>query len=506
MSQRVTIFVNDTPLEVDATKQLIEVLLENGISVPHFCYHEALGVAGNCRMCMVEIEGQKRPQIACDTPIKEGMRVSTQSDNIMQVKRSILELELINHPVDCPICDQAGECSLQDYYMEVGLYDSRIDMSKKIHQHKHVDLGSNVMLDQERCVLCARCTRFTSDVTDTHDLVIANRGNHACVTTFEGMPLEAKGYAMNVVDLCPVGALTSKDFRFQQRVWFLKSDASICHGCATGCNITIDHNAPKYEDDKIYRFRPRKNLQVNGHFICDTGRLSYHQLNENRLFQARINNEEFNIKELSKHIEAICKKDKPLIVASASLSLEVLMGLKLYAQAIDAELFVSKQEGIDQSFKDDMLKSSDRTANRASVKLLGINQLQEQLKDALLTAKLVLNFDSQAFFDYPVYEGQTVLHFSPFNHPNLENMIPLPAFSEQQGLIINHMGQLQCFNSTISHPVRVPHALEYLHTLHREIPETITEMRVRLRQEIPELSEIDLLDLPDTGIRLEMLE
>ena len=243
MSQ-IDIVIDNMTFKAEKGSLLIDLLIKHDLKVPYFCYHEALGADGNCRMCMVEIEGQKRPQIACDTLVKEEMVVRTKGENIESVRQNILELELINHPVDCPVCDQAGECKLQDFYMDYGLYSSHIDQADKVHHRKHVDLGSNVMLDQERCVLCARCTRFTSDITKTNELGIIGRGDHARVSTMPGKKLD-NPYAMNVVDLCPVGALTSKDFRFKQRVWFLTSTPSVCHGCAKGCNIFIDHNRAK---------------------------------------------------------------------------------------------------------------------------------------------------------------------------------------------------------------------------------------------------------------------
>ncbi|MGB9802155.1 MAG: 2Fe-2S iron-sulfur cluster-binding protein, partial [Arcobacter sp.] len=245
MSEMVKLIINDQEMEAEQGSLLIDKLLDEDIHIPHFCYHKALGKDGNCRMCMVEIAGQKRPQIACDTPVKEGMVVSTTSDNIMAVRRDILELELINHPIDCPTCDQAGECKLQDFYMESGFYESRINVEEKNNARKREDLGSNVMLDQERCVLCTRCVRFCSDITGTNELGVINRADHSVIGTFPGRPL-SNPYAMNVVDLCPVGALTSKDFRFKQRVWFMETFNAICNGCSKGCNIFVDHRKEKY--------------------------------------------------------------------------------------------------------------------------------------------------------------------------------------------------------------------------------------------------------------------
>jgi len=271
MSKLVNIKIDDKEYKALENTLLIDKLLEEKINIQHFCYHPSLGTDGNCRMCMVEISGQKRPQISCDTLIKENMVVYTKGDNIDAVQRDILELQLVNHPLDCPTCDQAGECKLQDFYMDSGFYVNRVSVPKN-NALKKVDLGANVMLDQERCVLCTRCVRFTKDYTKTGELGVVSRSDHSVIDTFPGLKLH-NPYAMNVVDLCPVGALTSQDFRFKQRSWFLESFHAICNGCSKGCNIQVDHRKEKYKDDTIYRFRPLENKQVNGYLICDKRRL-----------------------------------------------------------------------------------------------------------------------------------------------------------------------------------------------------------------------------------------
>jgi NADH-quinone oxidoreductase subunit G len=500
MNHDTTIVVNGKKLHVDGSKMLIEVLHANDVTVPHFCYHEALGVDGNCRMCMVDIKGQKRPQIACNTPIKEGMEVSTTSDMIMGVKKDILELELINHPVDCPICDQAGECSLQEYYMDVGLHESRVDVAHKTKKQKHVDLGANVMLDQERCVLCARCTRFTANVTKTHDLVIANRGNHACVTSFSDTPLEAKGYAMNVVDLCPVGALTSKDFRFQQRVWFLKNDESICHGCSTGCNIFVDHNAPKYEDDKVYRFRPRKSEAVNGHFMCDEGRLSYKKLNEDRFFHTDIGNHSSLTK-----IKTLIENHKGSICAmvGASLSLEELTAIKLFSKTFDIKLYASEVSTMDETFKDDMLKSNDRSANRNALKLMHFNQ-DKPSSEVIEKQRLILNFSNFDFFDEEDTQTQTWIHFTSHKLTSNSICFPIPSFHEIAGSVINKNFHLQRFSSTIKHPLKTLSLQESLAILSGNSKLTDRDYLWQyLRDNHKAFSTIHYENIPSTGIIIE---
>ena len=453
----ITITVNDETIAASENELLIKVLNRSGIDISYFCYHEALGADGNCRMCMVEIEGQKRPQIACDTFVKEGMTVRTKGEKIDRVRRNILELELINHPVDCPICDQAGECKLQDFYLDYGLYDSHIAMTDKVHHRKHIDLGSNVMLDQERCVLCARCTRFTSDITQTHELGIIGRGDHARVSTMPGYKLD-NPYAMNVVDLCPVGALTSKDFRFAQRVWFLKSTPSVCHGCAAGCNIFIDHNKEKYKDDRIYRFRPRKNLEVNGHFICDTGRLSYKELEENRQLQALHDD---HIVDFSEALHAFQKllEMKPntiVILADANLYTEELEAITVLADKLNATIVCPMQSYNDASFGDEWLKSSQRAANAKAVEKLGIKSEMPQAID------LLINFNQPEFITSSTKKS---ISFQTHNHFQADLILPLAVFSESAGTLINEKGVLQQCEKGIYRNDPIPSVLEWIDRL-----------------------------------------
>jgi NADH-quinone oxidoreductase subunit G len=217
---------------------------------------------------MVEIEGNPRLQIACNTVITEGMKINNTSEKVKEAVRWSLDFHLINHPLDCPICDQAGECGLQDQYMEFGKYDPEM-AEKKVKKHKVVDLGPTVVLDSERCILCSRCVRFTDEVSKSFELGIFNRGDRSEIGTHAGKPLKNK-YSYNTVDICPVGALTSKDFRFRQRVWFLKDQPTVCNGCSTGCNIKVYFNK-----EGFYRIRPRFNEEVNGHWMCDEGRDIY---------------------------------------------------------------------------------------------------------------------------------------------------------------------------------------------------------------------------------------
>ncbi len=444
MSEMVNITVNGIQMQACKGSLLIDKLLDENIHIPHFCYHQALGKDGNCRMCMVEIEGQKRPQIACDTPIKDGMMVRTKGENIEKVRKDILELELINHPIDCPTCDQAGECKLQDYYMESGFYESRINLESKNHARKRVDLGANVMLDQERCVLCTRCVRFCSTITKTNELGVISRADHSVIGTFPGRPL-SNPYAMNVIDICPVGALTNKDFRFKQRVWFLETFDAICNGCAKGCNIFVDHRKEKYKDDQIFRFRPRVNKSINGWFICDEGRLSYTNESNNRFETPLIDKNETDIKtSIANVFKELTTNKNILFVLSANLSYEEMLNVKNLALKLNADISGYSPNTIDESFEDDYLRKKDKTANRASFKELVIDETKEYFENKLNLSSLIIIVENNYFENnLKLLENKKVI--SLFSHDCMsiaysKIAIPVASFYEKSGTYINYDG------------------------------------------------------------------
>ncbi len=254
--------INGKEVEAPDGSSIIEAFYYNKIDIAHYCWHPGLSVAGACRLCVVEVEGAPKLQIACNTPLKEGMVISNQTQQVKDAVKWGLDFHLINHPLDCPICDQAGECELQEQYMKFGQYDSKMN-EFKVKKKKVIDLGERIVLDTERCILCSQCVRFTDEITKTHEFRIFNRGDYSEIGTFENKPLTENHYSMNVVDLCPVGALTSKDFRFKQRVWFLKDRPSICSGCSTGCNTKVFFN-----NKGTFRIQPRFNKEINLIFAC----------------------------------------------------------------------------------------------------------------------------------------------------------------------------------------------------------------------------------------------
>jgi len=260
------ITIDGKQFEVDPKSTVIEAARNNGIHIPHFCWHSKLSVSGNCRMCLVEIEKIPKLAIACATQVAEGMVVRTDSEKVVKARNAVMEFLLINHPLDCPICDEAGECKLQDYAYKYSIGYSRFE-EDKVHKPKRVELGPRVMLDDERCIMCSRCIRFSDEIAHQNALTFTQRGTHVVLTTFPGTELD-NAYSMNVIDLCPVGALTSRDFRFKSRVWEMSSTESVCVGCSRGCNTDV-----WVRNNEILRLTPRRNDDVNSYWMCDHGRL-----------------------------------------------------------------------------------------------------------------------------------------------------------------------------------------------------------------------------------------
>jgi NADH-quinone oxidoreductase subunit G len=246
---------------------LLQVMLDGGLDVPHYCYHPKLSIDGSCRLCQVKIEGMPKLQISCNTQVRDGMIVHAADPEIALTRRGVLELLLINHPLDCPICDKAGECWLQNYAMRFGSRYARTLDPRRKHQ-KRIDIGERMLLDQERCILCRRCVRFCREISKTGELAVFNLGDHSVLDVYDRR-LD-NNYSICTADICPVGALESKDFHHRIRVWFLQETASVCPGCSNGCNIMIS----EYRN-RIWRLIPRRNDAVNDTWMCDQGRLDY---------------------------------------------------------------------------------------------------------------------------------------------------------------------------------------------------------------------------------------
>ncbi len=364
---------------------------ELDIEIPRFCYHEELTIPANCRMCLVEVEKAPKLLPACHTELREGLVIHTRNERVKRSQEAVLEFMLVNHPVDCPICDQAGECPLQDQY---AVYDARAtrigDPVTKVKKRKRVELGPRVTLDQERCILCSRCVRFMDEVAKAPQLGIFWRNDHAYLETFPDEPLDS-GYSLNTVQICPVGALTSTDFRFQARSWNLQTTAGLCDGCDRGCNTWVDQ-----KDQLVKRLRARDNLAVNRYWMCDEGRLSYDFVNETRLLTPRHQRGEVAPAGSSLQLAALLAEKLRPFKDEASGSLAFLVSARistedaLAAAYLAAEVFGAKAlyvGGRDAGEADAILLRADRNPNRLGVKLAAeAFGLEVKDFDALLSA------------------------------------------------------------------------------------------------------------------------
>jgi len=514
MAEKVKLFVNGQEVEVESGKNLIDAIGAVGIEIPHLCYHPALGADGNCRMCLVGIEDGRPPLVpACKTRVAEGMKVQLDADKIKKIQRDIMELELINHPIDCPICDQAGECKLQDYYMKYDGQPSRMTV-KPVLKAKKMDFGCGVVHDQERCVLCARCVRFTRLITKTGELGIVNRTDYARVNIFPGRPLNNR-YALNVVDLCPVGAMTSRDFRFKQRSWFLTKSKGICHGCSKGCNIFIDHNREKYKDDIIYRFRPRLNAKVNGYFMCDEGRMTYKLENDNRLTTPQVGGRDASFNEAVEAIRrAVSQAKKTVVLVSPSASMEQMFAVQQLAAAIDAPLTGYSDGYLKQGDGDGFLIQDDKSANRSSFALLGIDDSKAGFEAAVNDADLVLSFQNDLSRSLGETEMAQLLATvklmaitSSLNGCVAKAAVALPvaSSSEDSGSIVNCDGLLQRYAVAVVKNQPACDLIHVVHLLGGEV-KNVQEARAGLQTAVAALQDVDLEQIPAEGIALTVNE
>jgi NADH-quinone oxidoreductase subunit G len=391
------ITIDEKLLNVENGKTIIEASYLNGIEIPHFCWHPELSVSGNCRMCLVEIGMPKRLpdgsfehgsngkpliqwfpklQIACATQITEGMVVRTINDKVSDAQESVMEFLLINHPLDCPICDEAGECKLQDYAFNHSNGESRF-IEVKNSKLKRTEWGPNVIYDAERCISCSRCIRYAQEIAEQDVLTFVNRGDHVTIELFEDTKFD-NPYSMNVIELCPVGALTSLDFRFQSRVWEMSFNESICTGCSRGCNIEIG-----VKNNKVLRIQPKNNPFVNKYWLCDYGRLSQiPKLNNDRILSnyIRSNNQliESNFEEAKNLASQKIKQYKSneiMVLGSPYSTNEDLYILQKFTKQILKTKHIDYFSNINEAFSDNFLKTSDMSPNSKGAKEIGIEAI-----------------------------------------------------------------------------------------------------------------------------------
>jgi NADH-quinone oxidoreductase subunit G len=477
-----------------------------GVEIPHYCYHPKLAIAGNCRMCLVEFglpsigpdrkpvlnpdgtpritrsvlpyePGTPRGAIACATPISPGMEIYPSSPATKQMREAVLESLLINHPLDCPICDQAGECKLQEYSMDYGTAASRF-VEEKVHKPKQFDLGPRIMLDDERCILCSRCIRFTRDIAGDDALGFTDRGSQSTLTRYPGKNFD-NNYTLNTADICPVGALTSKDFRFQMRVWFLRESKSLCTSCGTGCNIVIGSR-----ENKVYRYEPRENDAVNSCWMCDSGRLNYQWINrEDRLLNvegskaSRLAPAEAWPRVIDELIEILSKTrtGSAAIIASARQTNEELYLLKRLAHKLDAVTDIVPRAGKG----DHLLLNSDRNPNTTGAKLIGIapenpgsnlKRIASDIANEIIKTLIVFGEDVTK-----VGLGQNLLgkldmlivsDILPNKTTEMAHyLLPGCAHAEKRGSFVNVKGRVQRFMQNIDTKGNARPEWQFLHEL-----------------------------------------
>lgn len=363
----VTLTVDGMEVTVPKGTQVIEAAKQVGVNISSFCYHPGLSIAANCRQCLVSIEKSPKLQPSCQATASDGMVVSTKDKVSTLARKQMLEFTLVNHPIDCPICDKAGECRLQELYFDHDNADSRVNVPK-VKKDKAVDLGPTVVLDQERCILCTRCIRVCDEVAGEHQLEMSNRGNKERLGTAPGALLD-NPYSLNTVDVCPVGALTSKDFRFTMRAWELMMTPSVCNGCSTGCNIELHHR-----NNRVWRIIPRHNEAVNKYWMCDDGRMTYKTLRKDRvaapLIKGLPNTFKNALAEAARRLTTAMEGDHGRIgvVFSMQHNNEDNYALAKLARDIwELNRFYKSGKASDPDKADEILRDEDLNPNRAGV-------------------------------------------------------------------------------------------------------------------------------------------
>ena len=451
MSDSVTLTIDGQQVTVAKGTNVLEAAKLLGIDISAFCYHPGLPIVAQCRQCLVSVEKNPKLQPSCQQVVGEGMVVHTTDPQSTLARQQQLEFTLVNHPIDCPICDKAGECTLQKLYFDHDNANSRVD-TPKVHKAKVVDVGPHIVLDQERCILCSRCIRTCDHTSGQHQLEFANRGDHEILTTAPGEQLD-NPYSLNTVDVCPVGALTAKDFRFTMRAWELEATPSVCNGCATGCNIEIHH-----KNERAWRLVPRHNPEVNHYWMCDEGRFTYHELREQRLGGPTVDGLPASwdraIAVAGKRLAMYQAHGEQIgVVLSALASNEDNFALAQLAKAIGAgHVYVAGKPPV-PARADGRLRVADVNPNTAGVKAiceaLGLTleptyQLDRGLPQAL-RCLIVLGDVAPGLDPAKLAEIEVIAlgthERGPIAHAKVA--LPIAAWAETAGTITNNKGHVQ---------------------------------------------------------------
>ncbi len=447
-----TVDVKDGITILEAAKQI-------GIDIPHFCYHPALSIAGNCRMCLVEVEKMPKLAIACATRAMDGMVVYTQSEKVKRARQAVLEFILINHPLDCPICDEAGECKLQNYTYLYGPGHSRFE-EEKVHKPKRVPLGPNVVLDVERCIMCSRCIRFFDEIVKDPQLTFSQRGDRVVLTTFPGKRLD-NPYSMNIIDICPVGALTSRDSRFKERTWNMTAVKSICPGCARGCNVYL-----WVRNNQIVRITPRENIEVNQYWMCDYGRFTYKLVNSKDRIKApmvRLNSELVEVSwdqaiSVASSLLRDVKPDEIAVIGSAYATNEDNYILQKFARSVLKTKYIDFIKHIKDGDEDEFLIRADKTPNSYGAYLVGVRPENGFEFDSILDGlkarkfKVIYVMDDDIVLSDALLDGVKLIVHATNKNRTVEKatvVFASASFAEKEGTFTNFEGRVQKINIAV---------------------------------------------------------
>ncbi len=530
----ITVFVDDKEVAVPKGTNMIEAAFQAGVEIPHYCYHPKLSVVGNCRMCLVELgmpmrdratgepvldEGgqQKigwmpRPAIACATNAAPGLRIRTNTQVVKDCRNGVMEFLLINHPLDCPICDQAGECGLQEFAIDHGRGYSRF-VENKVVKPKRTVLGPRVTLDDERCILCSRCIRFSKEIANDDVLGFVDRGSYSTLTCHPGKKLE-NNYSLNTVDICPVGALTSTDFRFKMRVWFLKETRSVCTESSVGANTLVGSR-----EGKIYRITPRRNDAVNDTWMTDSGRVLYKQVDsDDRLHGASIKGEPVETETALNRAVEILRGGQAAIVGSGQASVEEQALLKKLAEAVKA---VSVNLVAHLGEEDGLLLSADRTPNIRGALVTGLIEslpaekldgLAEAIDAGKVTTVLTHREDLRAAGLTDAQLGKiSVIYLGTLANDTTRKatvVIPTLTVFEKAGSFVNQQFRLQTFEPAVPGPSAALNdaaALAKITSLltDGDIPSQPTAVWKELAGTVPVLEGIAFNKIPADGLALD---
>lgn len=441
--------IDGKEVEFSPGENLVTVAKRAGVEIPVFCYHPGLSVVAQCRMCYVEVEKMPKLQTACSTAPTDGMVVKTQSEAVKKGRAGTMEFLLLNHPLDCPICDKAGECDLQDNSFGHG--SAYMRHSEERRTYVDVDMGPVIQKNMNRCIHCTRCIRFGDEVAGIHEMVAIQRGNNIDITTIDGKQLKTE-YAGNYSDICPTGSLTLKDFRFKKRAWMLKKTATVCEGCSKGCNMEIQH-----EGNVIYRCVPRENAAINKFWMCDEGRFNYQYTQDpSRILDPMKKIEGSWIRTpwdtLIGELRQELSRSSVTALLGTDLTLEEISSIREALNALSKSVKFASfgTPGVSGTAEDGpadkILKMKSKTANLRGMEQAGVAPLT-----GAVSADLVLMFRGGRA-ELPKVDAKKVWGIGVFmekDRGGLQVILPGPAFTEKDGTVVNHQGTEQKFKRAV---------------------------------------------------------